>query len=82
YKINEQINYFASYSQGYVPVAANFVVNHKDYGSDTPFKAERSFQVETGAKAGFLNNQLQMDLSLFRIERQNMLIGTGRVSDA
>lgn len=82
YKINEQINYFASYSQGYVPVAANFVVNHKDYGSDTPFKAERSFQVETGAKAGFLNNQLQMDLSLFRIERQNMLIGTGLVSDA
>lgn len=81
YLINDQINYFASYSQGYVPVAANFVANYKDYGANSAFKAERSFQVETGLKAGFLNNQLQVDLSLFRIERKDMMIETGQISE-
>lgn len=82
YLINDKINYFASYSQGYVPVTANFIANYKDYGADAPFKSERSFQVETGVKTGFLNNQLQVDLALFRIERRDMLIATGQVSEA
>lgn len=80
YLINDKVNYFASYSQGYVPVSANFIANYKDYGSDTPFKSETSFQVETGFKTGFLNNQLQADLAFFRIERRNMLIATGQVN--
>ncbi|MDM1353765.1 TonB-dependent receptor [Myroides marinus] len=82
YLINDKINYFASYSQGYVPVSANFVANYKDYGADSAFKSEKSFQVETGLKTGFLDNQLQMDLSLFRIERRDMLIGTGQLTEA
>ncbi|MGL4585113.1 MAG: TonB-dependent siderophore receptor [Flavobacterium sp.] len=82
YLINDKINYFASYSQGYVPVAANFVANYKDYGADSAFKSEKSFQVETGLKTGFFNNQLQMDLSLFRIERRDMLIATGQMTEA
>ncbi|APA93786.1 TonB-dependent receptor [Myroides sp. ZB35] len=82
YLINDKINYFASYSQGYVPVAANFVANYKDYGADSAFKSEKSFQVETGLKTGFFDNQLQMDFSLFRIERRDMLIGTGQLTEA
>lgn len=82
YLINDKINYFLSYSQGYVPVTANFIANYKDYGADAPFKSERSFQVETGLKTGFLNNQLQADLALFHIERRDMLIATGNVSEA
>ncbi|WP_336834283.1 TonB-dependent receptor [Sphingobacterium siyangense] len=82
YGINKQINYFASYSQGFVPVGANFIQNYKDYGADKPFDAERSFQVETGVKTGFFKEQLQVDLSLFRIERRNMLIATGAINDS
>lgn len=82
YLINDKINYFASYSQGYVPVTADFIANYKNYGADAPFKSETSFQVETGFKTGFLNNQLQTDLSLFRIERKNMLVATGGTSNA
>lgn len=80
YQINDQINYFASYSQGFAPVSANFIQNYQDYGAEKPFTAEHSFQVETGLKTGFFKNQLQMDLSLFQIERQNMLIATGEIS--
>lgn len=81
YLINDQINYFASYSQGYVPISANFVSNYSDYGADSPFKSERSFQIETGVKMGFFANQLQMDVALFHIERRNMLIGTGQITE-
>lgn len=79
YQVNNQINYFASYSQGFAPVGANFIENYKDYGAEKPFTAEHSFQIETGLKTGFFKNQLQMDLSLFQIERRNMLIATGEI---
>ncbi|MHC5310582.1 TonB-dependent siderophore receptor [Myroides sp. LJL116] len=79
YVISPSINYFASYSQGYVPVSADFIVNHKAYGSDKPFKSESSYQIETGVKAAFLKDQLQVDLSLFHIERDQMLMQTGIV---
>ncbi|MEZ0451535.1 TonB-dependent receptor [Sphingobacterium thalpophilum] len=82
YGINRQVNYFASYSQGFVPVGANFIQNYKDYGADKPFEAERSFQIETGLKTGFFKEQLQMDLSFFHIERRNMLIATGTINDS
>lgn len=81
YKLNKQINYFASYSQGYVPVGADFIYNYQNYGAAEPFNPERSFQVETGFKSGFFNNNLQTEFSLFHIGRENMLIATGGVSD-
>ncbi|KGE12301.1 TonB-dependent receptor [Sphingobacterium deserti] len=81
YKLNEQVNYFASYSQGYVPVGADFIHNYQNYGANEPFQAERSFQVETGFKTGFFRNQLQTELSLFHIGRQNMLVPTGELTD-
>ncbi|MGE8525174.1 TonB-dependent siderophore receptor [Chryseobacterium rhizosphaerae] len=80
YQINGQVNYFASYSQGFAPVGANFIQNYQDYGAAQPFTAEHSFQLETGLKTGFFRNQLQMDLSLFQIERRNILIATGEIS--
>jgi len=81
YSVNDKINYFAGYSQGYVPVTANFVANYKDYGASSPFKSERSYQIETGLKSGFFDNQLQADLALFRIERRDMLIATGQLTE-
>lgn len=82
YRLNNQVNYFASYSKGFVPVGADFIFNHENYGSDKPFNAESSFQIETGLKMGFFNNQLQSELSIFHIGRENMLMNTGRVSDS
>lgn len=81
YRISEQVNYFASYSQGFVPVGADFMHNYQQYGSDKEFKAEHSFQIETGLKTGFFNNQLQTELSLFHIARENMLVATGGMTD-
>ncbi|ULT23933.1 TonB-dependent receptor [Sphingobacterium sp. E70] len=66
YGINKQINYFASYSQGFVPVGANFIQNYKDYGADKPFEAERSFQIETGLKTGFLKISCKWIFPCFR----------------
>lgn len=82
YSINRQINYFASFSQGYVPVGADFIYNYENYGASEAFRAERSFQLETGLKTGFFNNQLQTELSIFHIGRQHMLISTGELSDS
>jgi len=81
YTLNDRINYFASYSQGFAPVGANFIENYKDYGAEKPFTSETSYQLETGFKTGFFKEQLQMDLSLFQIQRNNMLIATGETSD-
>lgn len=81
YTINKKINYFASYTQGYIPVAANYVARYQEYGSDRPFKSENSFQIETGFKTTFLNNKLNIDLSLFHIERKNMMVATGDIGD-
>ncbi|MHC5362070.1 TonB-dependent siderophore receptor [Myroides sp. LJL110] len=82
YTVDPNINVFASYSKGYVPIAANFVVDYKSYGSDKPFKPESSFQVETGVKSTFFKEQLQMDLAVFHIARENMLMQTGIVGDS
>ncbi|WP_313384550.1 TonB-dependent receptor [Chishuiella sp.] len=81
YKVSSGINYFANYSQGYVPIAADYVVNYKKYGSDQPFKSENSYQIETGIKSDFFNNKLQINLALFNIERNNMMVATGQLSD-
>lgn len=80
YEINDEINYFASYSQGFSPIGANFIANYADYGATEPFKSETSYQVETGLKTGFFKDQLQIDMSLFHIQRNDMLVSTGEIS--
>ncbi|WP_260509655.1 TonB-dependent receptor [Empedobacter falsenii] len=82
YKVTATINYFANYSQGYVPIAADYVANYKNYGADKPFKSERSFQLETGLKTEFFKKKLQIDLALYQIQRNDMMMPTGQLSDA
>lgn len=82
YEVSDAVNYFASYAQGFTPVGANMVLNHRDYGSDNAFQPEKSFQVETGVKTAFFNKQLQFDVALFHIERRDMLLTTGALTDA
>lgn len=82
YKVNNNINYFASYTKGYVPAGADLIYKYDEFGATQPYKTENSYQVETGVKMGFFKNQLQAEVSLFHIDREHMRISTGRYTDA
>ncbi|MGK9127465.1 TonB-dependent receptor [Olivibacter sp. SA151] len=81
YSILDQVNYFASYSQGFIPVNPQFVRNPENYGRETPFKKENSFQIENGIKGSLLNRRVFAALSFYHIERRNMLVNTGVLND-
>lgn len=81
YKLTKQVRLFASYTEGYVPLPVNYITNHEDYGSHSPFKAESSYQVEAGLKNAFLKDRLFVDLALFHIERRNMMVATGEINE-
>lgn len=82
YKLRDDLNYFASYSQGFKPVDPAFVRNPENYGSTEPFDNESSFQVETGLKGEFLDKRLFSTVSFFHIEKRNTLVNTGQVTEA
>lgn len=81
YAINQQFNYFVSYSQGFIPINPQFVRNPENYGRTEPFKSQTSYQVETGLKTEFFNQRLFSSISFYHIERQNMLVNTGQIAD-
>ncbi|SIT94404.1 TonB-dependent receptor [Pontibacter indicus] len=81
YKLLDNLNYFASYSQGFKPVDPAFVRNPQNYGSEAPFESETSFQAESGLKGEFLNKRLFASMSVFHIEKRNTLVNTGQVTD-
>ncbi|MCX2454239.1 TonB-dependent receptor [Pedobacter sp. PLR] len=81
YAINRQFNYFASYSQGFIPINPMFVRNPENYGRTEPFKSQTSYQLETGLKSEFFNQRVFSSLSFYHIERQNMLVNTGQITD-
>ena len=82
YKLRDNLNYFASYSQGFKPIDPAFVRNPENYGGTEPFDNESSFQVETGLKGEFLDKRLFSTLSFFHIEKRNTLVNTGQVTEA
>ncbi|WP_187270242.1 TonB-dependent receptor [Pontibacter qinzhouensis] len=81
YKLQDNLHYFASYSQGFKPIDPAFVRNPENYGSTKPFNSEGSFQVESGLKGEFLNKRLFSTLSLFLIEKRNTMVNTGQLTD-
>ena len=61
---------YTSYAQSYVPAPANSI----DVNGLNPFKPTTGEQVEVGAKTeGLLNGRLTGTLSVFRIERKDVL---------
>ncbi|MFT2008548.1 TonB-dependent siderophore receptor [Pontibacter sp. 13R65] len=81
YKLRDNLNYFASYSQGYKPIDPAFIRNPENYGSTRPFENEGSFQAESGIKGEFLNRRLFATLSVYHIEKRNTLVNTGQITD-
>ncbi|MEN7551615.1 TonB-dependent receptor [Rapidithrix thailandica] len=81
YKITNRLNYFASYSSGFLPIKPEYIKYPERYGHSTPFENESSYQVETGLKGEFFNQALFASISLYHIEKQNMLVNTGQLSD-
>ncbi|WP_316820357.1 TonB-dependent receptor [Pedobacter gandavensis] len=81
YALNHQFNYFASYSQGFIPINPMFVRNPENYGRTAAFKSQTSYQIETGLKTEFFNQRVFSSLSFYHIERQNMLVNTGQITE-
>lgn len=82
YKINNEINYFANYSKGFVPAGADLIYKYQEFGAKEAYKTENSYQIETGVKIGLFKNQLQSEIALFHINRENMRISTGKYTNA
>ncbi|MEJ8802084.1 TonB-dependent receptor [Pontibacter sp. H249] len=76
YSLQDNLNYFASYSQGFKPLKPEFIKFPERYGNSKPFENETSYQVETGLKGEFFNKGLFATLSFYQIEKQNMLVPT------
>jgi iron complex outermembrane recepter protein len=81
YALRENLNYFASYSQGFRPLRPEFIKFPERYGRNEPFDNETSYQVETGLKGEFFNNALFATVSLYQIEKMNMLFNTGDITE-
>lgn len=81
YTLSDKLNYYLSYTQGFIPIRPMYMARPEDYGQADPFRPEYSYQVETGLKATFFDGQLYANMSIFHIERQNMLVNTGMLND-
>ncbi|NBC27803.1 MAG: TonB-dependent siderophore receptor [Bacteroidetes bacterium] len=70
YETGFRTNVYASYATGFEPVSAGN--NAPEFGG--PFDPERSELFEVGAKGTYFANQLIATLSLYQIEKRNVLI--------
>lgn len=69
YKINPNMNAFASYSQSYEPIDVSNIVQYGQDGVD--YEPEESDNYEIGIKGDFLNKKLNASVALFYINQKN-----------
>ncbi|KAA3437007.1 TonB-dependent receptor [Rufibacter hautae] len=81
YSVLENVNYFASYNQGFRPINPRYIKFPERYGRGEPFENEQSYQVETGFKGEFFQKALFATVSFYQIEKRNTLINTGQVTE-
>ncbi|RNI21938.1 TonB-dependent siderophore receptor [Rufibacter latericius] len=81
YSLLENVNYFASYSQGFRPINPQYIKFPERYGRTEPFSNEQSYQMETGLKGEFFQKALFATVSLYQIEKRNTLVNTGQVTE-
>jgi len=81
YSLREDLNFFASYSQGFRPIKPEYIKYPERYGRTEPFRNEESYQVEGGLKGEFLQNALFATLSVYQIEKLNTLVNTGQITE-
>ena len=69
YKLNQDMNLFASYSQTYNPVDTSTIVEYGEDGVD--YVPEESDNYEFGVKGNFLNGRLNASANVFYINTKN-----------
>lgn len=72
YEINNQINGYASYSQGYQPQVAGTIGSPEIFGG--PFDPLISEMGEVGAKGEFFNRKLFASMAIYQITQNNILV--------
>ncbi|WP_034256941.1 TonB-dependent receptor [Adhaeribacter aquaticus] len=81
YALREDLNFFASYSQGFRPIKPEYIKYPERYGRTAPFHNEESYQVEGGLKGEFLQKALYGTLSVYQIKKRNTLVNTGLLTE-
>jgi iron complex outermembrane recepter protein len=81
YSLRDNLNFFASYSQGFRPVGPQYIKYPERYGRSEPFRNETSYQVETGLKGEFFQKALFATLSLYQVEKRNTLVNTFQLTE-
>lgn len=72
YSINSKINVYGTYVEGFEPQSASILQDSDLYGG--PFDPLTSRMVETGAKSEFLSGRLLVNMALYQITQNNILV--------
>lgn len=78
YKLGDSALLYAQANEGFRPGGANQVIGLP--AALTPYQADSLWNYEVGAKTGWLDNALTVNLAAFRIDWDNMQV-TGRTRD-
>ncbi|WP_306354030.1 TonB-dependent receptor [Flavobacterium sp. '19STA2R22 D10 B1'] len=70
YTLNDNINLYGTYVQGYNPQTASILSNPNSGG---PFDPLESNMVEFGGKSSWFDNHLAVTMALYKIEQKNTL---------
>lgn len=71
YSLSEDINVYASYSQGFQPQTPGVLRNPLAGG---PFDPQRSWMIEAGVKGEFFEKRLAVNFAAYQIILQNVLV--------
>lgn len=72
YELTNQINAYATYTEGFEPQSATIIQQPELYGG--PFDPETSDLVEVGAKGTFFGDRLLATTAVYQITKRNMLV--------